>query len=290
MKEELVTVKVDHPLGSTDDDNHSIVYPINCGYIDKEKSLELASSLDRQPAYLVGVDTAVDEYSGVLIAVARRRDDSENYWIIAPENISFTVQQLEEMVYFNEQYYDSFIEMVDDELWDAYDRDEKLLGYDLKRSMAKNLPEGVFHIVVDVYTVTKGGKVLVTERSRNKTYPLKWEVTGGSILKGETPSQGAVRELKEETGIEKNPEDLVVLYHYTDEAKHCIYYAFMCVIDSEIHIKLQEGETMDYMYLSLPEFYKFVESDRFVPSEHKRFVKYQSQIKDIIAQHIIMVE
>lgn len=286
MKDELVTVKVDHPLGSTDDDNHSIVYPINCGYVDKEKSIGLFSSLDCQPVYLVGVDTAVDEYSGVLIAVARRRDDSENYWIVAPENISFTIQQLEEMVYFNEQYYDSFIEMIDEELWDAYDENENLLGYDLKRSMAKNLPDGVFHIVVDVYTLTRDGKVLVTERSRNKTYPLKWEVTGGSILKGETPEQGAVRELLEETGIEKNPEDLVVLYHFVDENKHCIYYAFMCIIESEIHIRLQEGETMDYMYMPLSEFYEFVNSDRFVPSEHKRFNRYKEQIKGIIQKYI----
>jgi hypothetical protein len=34
MREETVTVKIDHPLGSTDEDNPSVVYPINCGYVD----------------------------------------------------------------------------------------------------------------------------------------------------------------------------------------------------------------------------------------------------------------
>lgn len=38
--------------------------------------------------------------------------------------------------------------------------------------MAKSLPEGVYHIVVMVYTVTKTGKVLTTQRSRNKTNSL----------------------------------------------------------------------------------------------------------------------
>ena len=32
VREELVAVKVDHPLGSTDEDNPSVVYPINVGY------------------------------------------------------------------------------------------------------------------------------------------------------------------------------------------------------------------------------------------------------------------
>ena len=210
MREETVTVKIDHPLGSTDEDNPSVVYPINCGYVDVERTAGF-SELDKQRVYLLGVDVAVDEYIGELIAVARRRDDPETVWIIAPENISYTIQQIEEMIYFEEQYYDSFVEIVDEELWDAYDENEKLLGFDLKRSQAKSLPDGVYHVIVNVYTMTKDGKLLTTERSRNKTYPLKWEVTGGSILKGETAAEGAVRELYEETGIKISTDDHIVL-------------------------------------------------------------------------------
>lgn len=168
MREETVTVKIDHPLGSTDEDNPSVVYPINCGYVDVERTSGF-SELDKQRVYLLGVDVAVDEYIGELIAVARRRDDPETVWIIAPENISYTIQQIEEMIYFEEQYYDSFVEIVDEELWDAYDENEKLLGFDLKRSQAKSLPDGVYHVIVNVYTMTKDGKLLTTERSRNKT-------------------------------------------------------------------------------------------------------------------------
>ena len=191
MREELVAVKVDHPLGSTDEDNPSVVYPINVGYVINDKDLEFKPVTDDQRVYLVGVDVAVDEYSGVLIAVARRRDDSGTVWVVAPENILYTKQQIEEMIYFKEQYYDSFIEMVDEEMWDAYDANENKLGFEVRRSMAKSLPEGVYHIVVMVYTVTKTGKVLTTQRSRNKTNSLKWEVTGGSIISGETPRTGA---------------------------------------------------------------------------------------------------
>ena len=270
MREETVTVKIDHPMGSTDDDNPSVVYPINCGYVDVERTPGF-SELDKQRVYLLGLDFAVDEYVGVLIAVARRRDDPETVWIVAPENISYTIQQIEEMIYFEEQYY---VEIIDEEIWEAYDENEKLLGFDLKRSQAKSLPEGVYHVIVNVYTMTRDGKLLTTERSRNKTYPLKWEVTGGSILKGETAREGAVRELYEETGIRKECSDLIPLYHYVDKNKHAIYHSYLNIIEKEVHVKLQQGETMDYMYVPYKEFDELVNSDRFVPSEQKR---YQNQ-------------
>ena len=222
-------------------------------------------------AIFEGVDVSVDEYIGELIAVARRRDDPETVWIIAPENISYTIQQIEEMIYFEEQYYDSFVEIVDEELWDAYDENEKLLGFDLKRSQAKSLPDGVYHVIVNVYTMTKDGKLLTTERSRNKTYPLKWEVTGGSILKGETAAEGAIRELYEETGIKISTDDLIPLYSYVDKPKHAIYHSYLNLIEKEVHVTLQEGETMDYMYVPYKEFDELVNSDRFVPSEQRRY-------------------
>ena len=175
------------------------------------------------------------------------------------------------MIYFEEQYYDSFVEIDDEELWDAYDENEKLLGFDLKRSQAKSLPDGVYHVIVNVYTMTKDGKLLTTERSRNKTYPLKWEVTGGSILKGETAAEGAVRELYEETGIKISTEDLIVLYSYVDKPKHAIYHSYLNLIEKEVHVTLQEGETMDYMYVPYKEFDELVNSDRFVPSEQRRY-------------------
>lgn len=283
MREETITVKIDHPMGSTDEDNPSIVYPINCGYVERDYEIGQNGELSRQKAYVLGVDVPLDEFTGVLTAVARRKDDANSVWIVVPENIHYTRQQLEEMIYFSEQYYDSFVEVIDDEIWDGYDSDEHIIGLDVKRSQAKSLPEGVYHVVVMVYTITKDeGKILVTQRSRNKTYPLKWEVTGGSILKGETAREGACRELLEETGIEVLADSLIPLYEFSDARKHVIYHSYINLIDSEIKVKLQIGETMDYKFIPYEEFTEMVESERFVPSEQKRY----SRFKDIIDKKI----
>ncbi len=85
------------------------------------------------------------------------------------------------------------------EIWDAYDMRGNKLGFDLYRD--EPVPENIYHIVVEIYVITKNNRILITQRHPDKSYPLKWENTGGSILKGETPIQGAIRELYEETEI-----------------------------------------------------------------------------------------
>lgn len=280
VDEDLITVTVDRPMGSSHPDYPSLVYPVNYGYVEGI----IAPDGEEQDAYVIGVDVAVDKFTGKKIAVIHRKDDIEDKWVVAPENVPYTKQQIEEMVYFQEQYFDSYIEMLNEEMWDAYDSCENKLGYKVPRSMAKSLPEGIFHVVVMIYTVTKDKKVLVTQRSKNKTNPLKWEVTGGSILAGEKPAEGAVRELLEETGLSTSVNDLKPLYEYTDYKRHCIYHSYLNIMESEEKIVLQEGETMNYMWLSYEEFVEIVMSDRFVSSERQRFLSNREYIEKRLTQ------
>jgi 8-oxo-dGTP diphosphatase len=49
--------------------------------------------------------------------------------------------------------------------------------------------------------IEKGGKLLVCQRTRHQTMPLKWEFPGGKIEEGEQPRDALRRELEEELGI-----------------------------------------------------------------------------------------
>jgi mutator protein MutT len=169
------------------------------------------------------------------------------------------------------------------EIWDAYDKDGNKLGFDQYRD--EPIPEGVYHIVVEIYAITENNEVLITQRHKNKPWALKWEVTGGSILKGETPEQGAIRELKEETGIEVTASDLKFVYSYIYKNVPSIYKCFVVFIDKETtKIQLQEGETIDYRYLSYSEFKQFIQTDDYVDWVRERFCAHEKLFDTVINQ------
>ena len=58
------------------------------------------------------------------------------------------------------------------------------------------------------------GKILVCQRTRHQTMPLKWEFPGGKIETGEQPRDALRRELEEELGIDaKIGEEVARIQH-----------------------------------------------------------------------------
>jgi 8-oxo-dGTP diphosphatase len=49
--------------------------------------------------------------------------------------------------------------------------------------------------------IVRGEEILVCQRTRHQTMPLKWEFPGGKIEDGEEPHAALARELEEELGI-----------------------------------------------------------------------------------------
>lgn len=50
--------------------------------------------------------------------------------------------------------------------------------------------------------IVRDGKILVCQRTKHQTMPLKWEFPGGKIEEGEQPREALRRELDEELGID----------------------------------------------------------------------------------------
>ena len=165
------------------------------------------------------------------------------------------------------------------EHWDALDRQGRRLGFDLTRG--QDIPPGVFHAIAELYTITAKREILVTRRGNKALWPFCWEITTGAVVKGETPEAGAVRELKEETGIEVEEGDLVPVYRLLH--RHEIYCAY-AVFVSEEHpeVKLQSEETTDYRFLPYLDFKKFLRSDQFAAPLRERFLSYESRFDQVI--------
>ena len=102
--------------------------------------------------------------------------------------------------------FGDIVEYVPDaEIWDLYDENRELLGKNHVRG--EQLPIDGYHLVVHVWIRNSKGEYLIAQRSANRlTFPLVWECVDGSVIKGEDSLQGALREVKEEVGVDLLPE------------------------------------------------------------------------------------
>ena len=107
MLGKIVKVIVDRPMGSYHPEHKDMYYPINYGYVEGI----LAPDGEEQDAYILGVDKPVKEFVGKIIAIVHRLDDIEDKWVVAPEIVSLTKEEIMKLINFQEQYFKSEIIM-----------------------------------------------------------------------------------------------------------------------------------------------------------------------------------
>lgn len=96
-----VTVTVDRPLGSFHPEYKDMYYPVNYGYIEGTTAPD-GEELD---AYILGVDKAVEKFTGRIIAVIHKYDDIEEKLVVCPENLTFSKEEIMQQVHFQEKYF-----------------------------------------------------------------------------------------------------------------------------------------------------------------------------------------
>ena len=161
------------------------------------------------------------------------------------------------------------------EIWDAYDADGTLAGRDLIRG--EQIPKGLYHLVSEILVRHADGDYLLMQRDpRKPNYGGYFEATaGGSALKGEDAYCCARRELREETGIDAGTLTNIGRFLSHDT----IYENFLCVTDCDKNsVKLQEGETVSYKWVSETEFIDFVNSDAMIDVQFLRYEPYLKQM------------
>ena len=155
------------------------------------------------------------------------------------------------------------------ELWDAYDENLNKID-DMTLIRGKRIPEGVFHLVCEIIVKHTDGSYLLMQRDKRKHFGGMWEATaGGSALQNETPLKCAVRELREETGI--NSENLVEVGRVT--TNDTVYVEFLCVTNCDKGaITLQAGETIAYKWVSRNELV-VMERNILITKRIQKFIK-----------------
>lgn len=162
------------------------------------------------------------------------------------------------------------------EEWDAYDKEfNKINGMTLIRG--ESIPNGIYHLVSDIIVRHTDGTYLLMQRDIRKHFGGMWEATaGGSALKGEDPLDCAIRELREETGIES--EALTEVGLVVNDHNHTIYVEFLCVTDCpKGQVTLQEGETSAFKWVTKDELIS-MKKDELVTERMQRFIDELSRL------------
>lgn len=100
-----VRVIMDRPIGTVHPKHPHIHYPINYGYAEGL----IGGDGEGQDVYVLGPKTPLAEFSGQIIGVVHRFNDTEDKWIAAPEGLCFSQKEMDESVAFQEQFYDTEI-------------------------------------------------------------------------------------------------------------------------------------------------------------------------------------
>jgi 8-oxo-dGTP diphosphatase len=109
--------------------------------------------------------------------------------------------------------------------------------------------------------IVRNGKLLVCQRTRHQTMPLKWEFPGGKIEEGEQPRDALRRELDEELGIEATIGDELarIQHEYPNggmvELRFYVVREYKGELENRIFKDIQWSEPKD-----LPRF-DFLEAD-----------------------------
>ena len=123
---------------------------------------------------------------------------------------------------------------------------------------------GLFHPTVHIWFFTHDGRVLLQQRGEyKKTFPLLWDVSvAGHISAGEEVRNAALREIKEEIGLEIKEDQLIPIGQFRSVQEHGkgvvdkeYHNAFLCELEVPFsELRKQDSEVMALKLLPLTTF------------------------------------
>lgn len=157
------------------------------------------------------------------------------------------------------------------EIWDLYDENKNVTGKYCVRG--DEIPDNYYHLVVHVWIKNDKGEYLISQRSANRPkFPLMWECVGGSVVKDENSLQGAIRETKEEVGIDLTELEGKIVYtkiRKIIKGKKCndIMDVWLFKYNGEVELKkATTDEVSDFKWMKKEEIKEYFENNKLVPT------------------------
>jgi 8-oxo-dGTP diphosphatase len=116
------------------------------------------------------------------------------------------------------------------------------------------------HVVAAL--IFRDGTVLICQRTRHQTMPLKWEFPGGKIETGEQPRDALRRELEEELGIDARIEEEVMRIRHDYPNGTTVELRFFAVREYQGRLENRIFKDIRWVERSDLPAYDFLEADR----------------------------
>ena len=151
------------------------------------------------------------------------------------------------------------------EILDLYDNKKRKMNKTFDRESGEP-GDGEFKLSIHLWIINNKGEFLIQKRSANrKANPNKWAFTGGAVDSKEESFEGAIREAKEELGIDLAIEDVEFLLGFKRE--HDFVDVFIAKNDIDIKdVKMQESEVSESKWVSPSELEQLINDGKFVPA------------------------
>ena len=149
------------------------------------------------------------------------------------------------------------------------DKERNLTGETIFKG--EEIPEGRYIVVVLVYIQNSDGKFLIQKRSDKKNG--KYAATGGHPKSGENSKQGILTEVKEEIGLDLNPNDLKLYFAGRSDKERVFWDDYYVKIDVEdiTKLTLQEDEVSSVEWFSEEEIKQLMKKDKFMINHYEEF-------------------
>lgn len=174
--------------------------------------------------------------------------------------------------------------MMNTEFWDLFDENRVPVGKTHPRG--EKIPNGLYHLVIHAWVMDREGNFLMSRRQEGRSYALQWERTGGSVLAGETSIQGAIREVKEELGLNLQEHQAVFLKSVKREHYHDFFDSWLFIVDrNSIVCNIDQLEVCECRWVSLEELVQFrkrgelVKSSLYFEEVYERYIDITKQIE-----------
>lgn len=171
------------------------------------------------------------------------------------------------------------------EQWDLYTKYRERTGKTHIRG--EELPEGLYHLAVHVWIRNRKGEYLISQRAANRpTFPLMWECVGGSVIQGEDSITGAIREAKEEVGVDLLPEQGKMLFSkIRNVIDGMTFNDFMDVwlfeYDGELMLdQATTDEVADCRWMTVEEIRRLYDDGKFVTTLDYFFCAMEAEVPD----------